>query len=258
MPKFLVWDTSSKSGALALFEADQATLRLVGDFTLDVTATHSERLLWAVDRLLESAGWTVQDIDCFGVGVGPGSFTGLRIGVTTARTLAHSLGKPVIPISSLAALARPTAAAFSKAKPDPVVVVATDASQGEYFVLMGKASRLAVCSSVDSKSWPKGVQEEVLTPEVLLKKLKAASISGWVTVGEVWSRMEKELPRGKRRVSPVPFADRIQGRILAVLAWEAWKAGAAKDALDVHPRYLRASSAEQKLKAGLLPKAPDL
>src|SRR4051812_2069169 len=110
--KFLAWDTSSKSGAVVAFEsrAGAYDVHLVAELVLNVDSTHSERLLWGIHQVLESARWKLEDVDVFGVGAGPGSFTGLRIGVTTARTLAHSLQKPVVGVSSLLALAHPVAA----------------------------------------------------------------------------------------------------------------------------------------------------
>ena len=276
--KLVAWDTSSKIGSLVAIEWDPGTpnssFRLVSEWTLGVEAGgHSERLLWAIHQLLESCRWILHDVDVFGVGVGPGSFTGLRIGITTARTLAHTLGKPLVPISSLAALARPAALWLASQKRRTVVVATVDACKGELFALWGSARSIVDCvhlanSSDQPSVWKRGVDEEVLSPGELMKgiskKLKegAKSRSGdaqWIAIGEgrmrypeAWSK----LPAAKELVVPIPFLEHVQGRYLGLLAWEGFQAGLGMEALQVYPRYLRASDAELKLRAGLLPKGP--
>jgi tRNA threonylcarbamoyl adenosine modification protein YeaZ len=222
--KFLAWDTSSKSGSIVAFESE----KVLAELTLNVDSTHSERLLWGIHQVLEAARWTLHDVDVFGVGLGPGSFTGLRIGVTTARTLAHTLQKPLVGVSSLAVLARPTAQVLSQLKqPDALVLAATDACKGEWFVLSGTAQALSTGRSLmecGSEVWGSCGTEAVLEiPEY--ESLKAQS-------------------------SAIPlFHPQVQGRFLAQLVWEGFEAGLAKGGLEFHPRYLRASNAEVKLRA---------
>jgi tRNA threonylcarbamoyladenosine biosynthesis protein TsaB len=78
---------------------------VVGEYTLDVSLTHSERLMGAVDRLLSDAGWTVRDLEGLAVSVGPGSFTGLRIGLSTVKGLALALAIPIAAVPTLDAMA---------------------------------------------------------------------------------------------------------------------------------------------------------
>jgi len=273
--KILAWDTSSKSGAIAAVEWDPTDgrgregLRLVSEWCLNVEATHSERLLWAIHQVLESARWTLDDVDYFGVGVGPGSFTGLRIGITTARTLAHAKGKPLVPVSSLAALARPVAAGFTVHRDEAVVVIAaTDAAKGELFSLYGNSKSIDGCvgraQGDHAGYWKRGVEEEVLAPDELIRRVKkkltgAGAKHRWVVVGEARTRypdLWKELPATRRLDLGQVFPDQVQGRWVATLAWEGLQAGLAMDPLSVHPAYLRASDAEVKLRAGLLPVSP--
>jgi hypothetical protein len=111
------------------------------------------------------------------------------------------------------------------------------------------------------------VEEEVLSPEALMRGVKrklaegksAASRARWVVVGEGRLRYEsnwKALPRARRCEPGLSFPDQVQGRAVGELVWEAYQAGLAREGLAVHPRYVRVSDAELKLKAGLLPKGP--
>lgn len=270
--KLLAWDTSSKTGALAALEWDPSSasgpnsVRLVCEWTLNLdSAQHSERLMWSIDKMLQAAGWKLQDVDVFGVGVGPGSFTGLRIGITTARTLAHALNKPLIGVSSLAALVRPAAAWLSGDSQQPLIVATTDACKGELFALWGKASAVVECvtgsEGAAATLWNSAVQEQVLRPAQLMSQvLEALGESGtWIAIGEGSERYPDawaQLPADRRIPLPIPFTQGVQGRSVAMLAWEAYQKGLNQPALQVHPRYLRASDAEIKLKAGLLPKGP--
>ena len=272
--KLLAWDTSSKAGALAALEWDHLSkegvsgLKLVSEWSLNIDATHSERLLWGIHELLEAARWKLEEVDLFGVGVGPGSFTGLRIGVTTARTLAHTLNKPLIGVSSLAALARPAAVWLSSQKARTVIIAATDACKGELFALWGSARSIIDCASMAEGDapglWKRGVEEKVVTPDELVKAVKKKLAEGtgeasWVALGEGRQRYPefwKKLPASKELEMAAPFSHQIQGRYVGLLVWEAYQAGLAREALLVHPRYVRAADAEIKLKAGLLKKAP--
>jgi tRNA threonylcarbamoyl adenosine modification protein YeaZ len=282
--KLLVWDTSAKVGAIAAIQWDEHSksgwsgVRLIGEWTLDVDSQHSERLLWGIHEMLQSARWTLKDLDVFGVGIGPGSFTGLRIGVTTARTLAHTLNKPLIAVSSLSALARPAALWLSEPKlskkSKTILVAAKDAAKGEIFGIWGNSKSFLDCvikADGDFPGlWKRGVEEEVLPPDDLIRALKkkmkekmsdggTTSDSQWAVVGEAARRypdLWKKLPEKKRVEIPAAFSEHVQGRYLAQLAWESFQAGVLRKPLLVHPRYMRAADAELKLKQGLLPPGP--
>jgi tRNA threonylcarbamoyl adenosine modification protein YeaZ len=273
--KLLAWDTSQKAGALVALEWDlNGKYRLVSEWAINVDSTHSEQLLWGIHQLLQSIRWKLEDIDVFGVGIGPGSFTGLRIGITTARTLANALNKPLIGVSSLAALARPAALWLSQQntlrKSRTILIAATDACKGELFALWGNAKAITDCTVLSDGDypglWKRGAEEQVIAPDALMKAVKKKLAEGtqkddvtWFVVGEGRNRYPeawKLLPEEAEIVSPVPFSDQIQGRYLGLLVWEAFQAGLVRKPLEVHPRYVRASDAELKLKAGLLPKGP--
>lgn len=99
--KILGIDTATSVASVALMDDD----KLIGLMTINDKKTHSQKLMVLVETLLSQTEHTFDDIDCIAVASGPGSFTGLRIGVTTAKALAHGAQKAVVEISSLESLA---------------------------------------------------------------------------------------------------------------------------------------------------------
>ena len=94
-------ETSTKTGSVAVVSENG----VIAEYTLNIEVTHSERLMSTVDRVLKDTGLTMSDMDGFGVAIGPGSFTGLRIGLSTVKGLAFVTGKPVAAVPTLRALA---------------------------------------------------------------------------------------------------------------------------------------------------------
>jgi tRNA threonylcarbamoyl adenosine modification protein YeaZ len=100
--KFLTMDTSNKTLSIALVKNNA----VVSSFTLNIKKNHSITLMPAIDRLFKVVAWTPQQVEKIVVSAGPGSYTGVRMAVTTAKTLAYTLNKPLVAISSLALLAQ--------------------------------------------------------------------------------------------------------------------------------------------------------
>ena len=100
--KILGIDTATSVASVALMDDE----KLIGLMTLNDKKTHSQKLMVLIETLFEQTNTDIKDIDKIAVAIGPGSFTGLRIGVTTAKALAHGANKPIIEISSLESLAR--------------------------------------------------------------------------------------------------------------------------------------------------------
>ena len=126
MSRRLAIDSSTLTSSVAVLDGDAVlTERESG------VDTHSERLIEIIDQALTAAGWTLADVDAVAIGVGPGSFTGLRIGMATAKGLCFATGKPLWGVSSLAALALDGAAGGAL----PCFVLSImDARRGELFV----------------------------------------------------------------------------------------------------------------------------
>jgi tRNA threonylcarbamoyladenosine biosynthesis protein TsaB len=232
--RVLAWDTSSKTGVIVALESLGGELKLVSEWVFNVEAAHSEQLLWGIHQVLQSLSWKLPEVDVLGVGVGPGSFTGLRMGVTTARTLGYALGKPLVGVSSLEVLAYPACHLIADTKKKPYLVVVRDACQGEVFALWGL---------------PDSFQQDCLA----VKKLGAilekdiASTCFWVGLGEARARYPELWERldASRELS-FSFPHVMQGRALGALVWKSYQEGKVSPALEVYPSYFRVSNAELK------------
>lgn len=99
--KVLAMDTSNQAMSIAVLE----NKRVIGEWTTNIKRNHSERLMPAIDALLKEVNESPEQLDRIVVAKGPGSYTGLRIGVTTAKTLAWTLGKELAGVSSIETLA---------------------------------------------------------------------------------------------------------------------------------------------------------
>ena len=119
----LALDTATDKGSLALMAAD----RLLGELTLPSQGTYLTRLLPGVQALLRDTGRELSDLGAIAVSRGPGNFTGLRIGLATAKCLAWSLGCPLVPVPTMEVLA---AQCPSPATPIGVIL---DAKRNEVF-----------------------------------------------------------------------------------------------------------------------------
>lgn len=99
--KVLAIETSTMAGSVALLDGEE----LVSEYLLNIKMTHSERLLLAIDHILRDAKIPISEVDGFAISIGPGSFTGLRIGTSTVKGLAFAANKPVVGVPTLDALA---------------------------------------------------------------------------------------------------------------------------------------------------------
>ncbi|MFW6040014.1 MAG: tRNA (adenosine(37)-N6)-threonylcarbamoyltransferase complex dimerization subunit type 1 TsaB [Gemmatimonadota bacterium] len=100
----LALDTSTRFGSVALGRTGRS-LTILGEESLEVSATHSETVLPAIDRLVRSAGCSPADVEAVVVGAGPGSFTGVRIGAAIARGVCFPARATLFAYSSLASIA---------------------------------------------------------------------------------------------------------------------------------------------------------
>lgn len=222
--KIIAVDTSTLSGSVALLEGDQ----VVAEWSLQSAQTHNRRLLKSIDFLLQQAGWTLTDADGFAVATGPGSFTGLRIGLSTVKTLAWSLTKPYVGISSLDALAAPLCFA-----PLPVCPVLDARKKEVYFAFYRSDQR---GRQVLQGSYC------VSKPDRLIEQIKEPTIF----CGDGWLLYRDLLRKGLSELAvelPAPY-HMIRAAIVGALAMRKLLAGAAEDPMTSTPLYVRPSEAE--------------
>jgi tRNA threonylcarbamoyladenosine biosynthesis protein TsaB len=216
--RVLAVETSTLSGGAALLDGE----RVVGEYTLDVRVTHSERLMAAIDQLLSDAGWTARDLDGIAVTVGPGSFTGLRVGLSTVKGLALALAIPVAAVPTLDAMAAmlPYAAL-------PVCPV-LDARKREVYASLYRWDGLGM-----RRQW----EYLAVAPDELARRLREPVIvvgDGAEAIDSAFARRVEPPRRG-----PAPAVVGALGR--ARLA-----RGETVTVADLVPIYLRPSEAELK------------
>jgi tRNA threonylcarbamoyladenosine biosynthesis protein TsaB len=100
--KILAIETSTMLGGIAV--ADDST-GLIAEVRLNVKSTHSERLMTEIDHVMVQSFMRLSEVDVFAVAIGPGSFTGLRIGLSTVKGLSYATGKPIVAVPTLEAFA---------------------------------------------------------------------------------------------------------------------------------------------------------
>lgn len=222
--KLLAVESATLSGGVALLDDD----RLLGEITLNIAITHSERLMSAVDRLLADCGLAPADLDGLAVSVGPGSFTGLRVGLATVKALAMALDLPVAPVPTLDALA--ARLPFADAPVCPII----EARKGEVYLSLYRWS-----GSGMERQW----DYLALPPEAAAARLEAPVI----VLGDGVEACRPYLARlgpGLREAEPVHSLP--SPAVVGSLGYAILAAGGGIPAERLTPLYLRPSEAELK------------
>lgn len=94
----LAINTSTKVGTVALYHSETG---LVSEVNLNIKLNHSDTVMTSIDSLFELSGYTIKDVDRIAVSTGPGSFTGIRVGVGAAKGMAYSLQVPIVGVNEL-------------------------------------------------------------------------------------------------------------------------------------------------------------
>jgi len=222
-PKLLTIQTATPAGSVALTNDEQ----LCGEMYFDVHRPHGSWLLDGVAQLLATAGMALTDLDGFGVTVGPGSFTGLRLGLGTIKGLALATGKPIAGVSTLQTLAMQVPHAGL-----PICAL-LDARKKEVYA--------GLFTWYEGWPMPLGA-ERVLPPEQLLAELQGDVLF----VGDGAKAYRTLIARqlgGRAHFLPAVYSP-PRAAHAALLAARSFTAGEAVPPDRVNPVYIRPSEAE--------------
>lgn len=226
--KLLALSTSTPRGSAALLSSGDTGPEPLGTAAYGDLQGHAERIFEAIDAVLAAAGVDRAAIGAIGCDIGPGSFTGVRVGLASAKGIALALDLPLAGVTSLEAMA---AAAFAEgaAGPDDLVVAAVDAKKSEIF--------LAAYDAVG----------RVIAPPAALPAVPASFVLGGpaagrrvVIVGEIAAQIG--VPEGTP-LARGPALDLPDAAWIGRLALARVLAGEAGDAAALEPLYVRAPDA---------------
>ncbi len=230
--KVLAVDTATQSGGVALLDGQD----LIAGLYMTSTKTYAKRLMTDVDTVLRMANMGLHECDGFVVTTGPGSFTGLRIGISAVKGFALATGKPVAGVSTLNVLACQFPW-FSE-----LVCPILDARKGEIYTALYKHR--------GQDDWEQISPECAVDPKEWIMRIKAPCL--FVGNGAVLYRdlIEQELG-DQARFAP-PYLNMPQAAVAAWIGMRQIKKGRTVDIASLVPNYIRKSDAEIKLENRVL------
>ena len=214
----LAIDTSTMISTVTISDG----VEILGDFNVNQQKTHSESLVPMIENLLKLLGMEVADIDKFVIAKGPGSFTGLRIGMTIAKTLAQASKKELIPVSTLLALAN-------------------NSSSDRLKVPMIDARGNRIYGAVYDKDFKEIIKEDLYTIDVF-KNLVNDLDSEVELIGTMNEKYGDKFTNAVKL--PLNFNNSIGRSLIKIALLDEYE---PVDLYKIRPNYLRVSQAEREL-----------
>jgi len=224
--KILAIETSHRLGSLALLEGKQ----VVRQIELPADQRTSQRITPAIKQALDGANWRPTDIDLVTTSLGPGSFTGLRLGVTTAKTFAYACGCQVVGLNSLDVIA--AQAPIDAAKLSVVI----DAQRQEFYAATFSHGN----SSQTNGQWTLVTPTQIISREGWLESLDSDTLVTGTGLARCVDILAGEI-RNCEETQWTPRAETV-GR----LGFARQQAGTLDDLWSLAPQYYRLSAAEEK------------
>ncbi|WBB38285.1 tRNA (adenosine(37)-N6)-threonylcarbamoyltransferase complex dimerization subunit type 1 TsaB [Parvimonas micra] len=221
--KILAIDTSTTHSSCSVMEDNN----IVGDFSINQSMSHNEILLVMVDEVLKKLNIDIEDIDLFVAVTGPGSFTGIRIGVTVVKALAMALNKPIVAVNTLEAL---SFGVFSDKKKIPLI----DAR--------GERVYYGVYEGINNKNI---VAPALLTIDELLEEF--SDKGEFVFVGDCVNLYKDRILENKNfEITPACLNSCIS-RNACVIGKQKFESGDISDCFNLSPEYVRLSQAQRDM-----------
>ena len=224
--RVLALDTTTRAGSVAVVEDDRIVLQRGGD----PSRTHVERLPVEILSLLQDVGLTLPAVDVFAVAAGPGSFTGLRVGIATIQGLAFVQHRRVVALSALAALAH---AGSEVLQAGAHVGAWMDAHRGEVFTALYRVADA-----------PLGAQARLVEVDPAAVGAPASTIERWSAGPPVDLFIGDGAVLYKETINSRVLASPLLAGTIGLMAVERARAGETVDPAGVHPLYVRRPDVE--------------
>lgn len=227
--KILALDSSSESATVAVLDDN----KLLSEMTFNYKKQHSVIMLPMIDECLKNTGLTIDNIDGFVASKGPGSFTGLRIGMSTVKGLAQGTKKPFITICSLDALANNLCFA------DGIICPIMDALRGNVYSNLYSFDNSSM--SIVAKEEP-----QIISMDDLIEKLKALDTKIYF-VGDATYKYREKLEENLDNIFFAPsHLNVVKASSLGEIGIKHLENGESDNVLSACPIYLRLSQAERE------------
>ena len=230
----LAIETSTNTASIALWQTAEkeksppAQEKIIGELTLNLCGNHSATLMPGIDQLLKETKLQIEQVQGIALALGPGSFTGLRIGVATVKGLAYALKVPVVGVSTLDVLAQNVCYACK------LVCPVLDARKKEVYAALYRGDGSGCLTKINA--------DMVVAPEELSKQIKEEVIflgNGVEVYGEIW---QKQL--GAKAFFAPPEFSHPRAVQVARLSLPKFHNGQFLNLFSFGPLYLRRSEAE--------------
>ena len=225
--KILGIDTSTMSANIAVVEDD----KLICEYTINTKKTHSQKLMPMIESMLKLSDINIKDIDVIAICVGPGSFTGLRIGMATAKSIAHVNNIPLIGVNSLEILGANI----------------EFCNKNICAILDAQRNQVYTCKYIfENKKIRETETIRIISIDDLLKEL-ATTNEEWILIGEAVYKYKDKIEDFSNIILSSPANNVTKASSLCNIAIEKFKQNIeVYNCYDINPMYIRKSQAEEQ------------